>query len=253
MTKRTRIKDISQDPPEQLLHITAEELMPLPCCQGKFNTEPTIRSLTEEQKNTYECSLDGFSAIRLAKPKSKEEEDRLVSSFINGLGKLLSKEDNWTFLQPLTLSLEYCAKCQACSEECPIYVASGRQEIYRPTYRSEVLRRVIKRYVKKGSKALAKFNGNDVELNWTTIARLAESAYRCTMCRRCTQACVRGIDNALITHELRKVLSQEMGIAARELHEQGSVKQLEVGASTGLSPQALGGIIQFMEEEIEEN
>ena len=87
---------------------------------------------------------------------------------------------------------------------------------------------------------------------YTTIARLAESAYRCTMCRRCTQACARGIDNGLITHELRKLFSQELGIAPKELHEAGTVKQLKVGASTGISPKAFEGIIEFMEEEIEE-
>ena len=37
------------------------------------------------------------------------------------------------------LSLEYCVKCQTCKDACPVYVATGN-EIYRPTYRSEVLR-----------------------------------------------------------------------------------------------------------------
>jgi len=115
-----------------------------------------------------------------------------------------------------------------------------------------VLRRIINRYLKRGGKALARFTGNDVELNWTTIARLAESAYRCTLCRRCTQACARGIDNGLISREIRKVFSQELGIVAPELHALGSVKQLEVGASTGISPQAFEGMVEFMEEEIEE-
>jgi len=252
MTKRTKVKDISQDPPEQLLHIAAQELMPLPCCQGELSIDPPIRPLTEEQKGRYECSFDGISAVRLTKPQSRQDEDKLVAGFLSGLKKLLSKEDNWTFLQPLTISLEYCAKCQICSEECPIYVASGRQEIYRPTYRAEVLRRIINRYLKRGGKALARFTGNDVELNWTTIARLAESAYRCTLCRRCTQACARGIDNGLISREIRKVFSQELGIVAPELHALGSVKQLEVGASTGISPQAFEGMVEFMEEEIEE-
>ncbi len=248
MTREIKVKDISLNPPEQLLQITTEELMSLP----GDNAGTPVRPLTEEQKRMYECSLDGVSAVRLPRPQSKEEEDRLVASFLNGLKKLLSKEDNWTFLQPLTLSLEYCAKCQACSDECPIYIGSGKQDIYRPSYRSEVLRRIIHRYLKKGGKAFAKFAGNDVELNWTTIARLAESAYRCTLCRRCTQTCVRGVDNGLISRELRKLFSQEMGIAPPELHQLGTVKQLEVGASTGISPQALEGIIEFMEEEIEE-
>jgi len=252
MTRRTKIKDISNNPSEQLLNISSKDLMPLPCEQSESETGLAVKSLTDEQREKYESSFDGISAIRLPKPENKEEEDKLVANFLSGLKKLLSKENNWTFLQPLTLSLEYCAKCQACSEECPIYVSSGRQEIYRPTYRAEVLRRIIHRYLKKGGKAFSKFSGNDVELNWTTIARLAESAYRCTLCRRCTQSCVRGIDNGLITHEIRKLFSQELGISVPELHELGSVQQIKVGASTGISPQALEGMIEFMEEEIEE-
>ncbi len=252
MKRRTRVRDISQNPPEQLLHLAVEELMPLPNLQDELQAKPPVRPLTEEQKASYECSLDGVSAIRLPKPKSKEEEEALVRSFLRGLERLFSKEDNWTFLQPLTLSLEYCAKCQACNEECPVYLASGRQDIYRPSYRSEVLRRIIHRYLKKGNKILDRFTGNDVELNWTTIARLAESSYRCTLCRRCAQTCIRGVDNGLIAHELRKMFSQEMGIAAKELHDAGTVQQLKVGASTGMNPQAFEGIIEFMEEEIEE-
>ncbi len=250
--KKIKVSDISKKPDEQLLYITAEDLMPLPCPCGKPDEEPPVKPLTEEQKNTYECSLDGVSVVKIPKPKSKEEENKLVESFLSGLKKLLSKDDNWTFLQPLTLSLEYCAKCLGCSEECPNYVASGQQEIYRPTYRSEVLRRIIAKYLHKGGKVLSKFTEGDIELNWTTIARLAELAYRCTICRRCAQSCVRGVDNALITHEIRKLFSQEMGIAPKELHELGSVQQLKVGGSTGITPKAFMGMIEFMEEEIEE-
>jgi Fe-S oxidoreductase len=61
-----------------------------------------------------------------------------------------------------------------------------------------------------------------------------------------------GSDNALITHELRKLFSEEMGIAAKELHQSGSVQQLKVGASTGISPKAFEDIIKFMEDEIED-
>ena len=144
MIRRTKVKDISKNPPEQLLVIEAEDLMPLPCDQNDL----PIRPLTEEQQSKYDSSLDGISTVLLPKPQSKEEEDKLVAGFLSGLKKLLSKENNWTFLQPLTISLEYCAKCQLCNDECPIYVSSGKQDIYRPTYRSEVLRRIIGRYLK---------------------------------------------------------------------------------------------------------
>ena len=252
MMKRTKIKDISRNPPEQLLTITAEDLIPLPHPCDELENKQPVKPLTEEQTNRYECSLDGVSAVGIPRPKSKEEEGKLVEAFLNGLRKLLSKEDNWTFLQPLALSLEYCAKCQACSEACPVYLASGKQEIYRPTYRSEVLRRIKRKYLDKGSRVFSRFTDGDIELNWTTVARLAESAYRCTLCRRCTQACDRGVDNGLISHELRKLFSQEMGIAAKELHELGTVQHLKVGSSTGMNPKAFKDIKEFMEEEIEE-
>ena len=43
-----------------------------------------------------------------------------------------------------------------------------------------------------------------------------------------------------------------MGIAPKELHEKGTVQQLKVGSSTGITPKALDNIISFMEDEIEE-
>ncbi len=149
------------------------------------------------------------------------------------------------------LSLKYCAKCQTCNDACPVYVSSGKQEIYRPTYRSEVLRKIIHKYI-DGEGLFDRIGGDGFELNWTALTRLLESAYRCTICRRCAQTCPMGVDNALITHEIRKVFSEELGIAAKELHESGTVQHLRVGSSTGMTPAALTDIIEFMEEEIEE-
>ncbi|MFC1929321.1 (Fe-S)-binding protein [Chloroflexota bacterium] len=247
--KKVSVGDISKNRGEPLAAIDTDNLMPLPLGVG---ADDQIKPLTDEQRASIECSLDGVSALNIPKPKSKAEEEELVGKFLSGLDKLLSKEDNWTFLLPLTLSLNYCAKCLACSEECPIYLSSGRQDIYRPTYRAEVLRRIIKKYAHHGGSRFSKLTEGDIDLNWETIARLAELSYRCTICRRCTQSCTRGVDNGLITHELRKLFSQEMGITAEALHKSGSVQQLEVGASTGISPKAFMGIVEFMEEETEE-
>ena len=247
--KKVSVKDISRNPGKQLIDIATEDLMTLPLSIGG---EDKIKPMSENQRNDYECSLDGISALNLPKPKSKAEEEELVKSFLNGIEKLLSEENNWTFLLPLTLSLNYCAKCLGCSEECPIYVSSGRQDIYRPSYRSEILRRIIKKYSHHGGSRFSRFSEGDIDLNWETIARLAESSYRCTICRRCAQSCTRGVDNGLITHELRKIFSQEMGISPEALHEKGTVQQLKVGASTGISPAAFMDLVEFMEEEIEE-
>jgi len=249
--KKTRLNDISKNPGKPLLNVTAGDLMQLshPCDDP---SKPAIATLKEEQAERYENSLDGVSAVAIPRPQSKEEEEKLVAKFLEGMQKLFSREDNWTFLQPLTLSMEYCVKCQLCSDACPIYEASGNQEIYRPIWRSEIFRRLYKRYLKGENKFMSWLSGNDIELNWATIARLAESAYRCTLCRRCAQTCPIGIDNGLITHEIRKLFSQEMGIAPKELHEKGTVQQLEVGSSTGTKPKALMNIIEFMEDDIEE-
>jgi Fe-S oxidoreductase len=194
--------------------------------------------------------LDGFVAIGIPRPKSQQEEEVSVKKFLKGLKKLFEKENNWTFLQPLVHSMDYCVKCQLCSESCPSYVASGRKEIYRPTFRPELLRRLINKYIKKQRTFLLKLTRSDIELNFTLIARLAELAYRCTLCRRCTQVCPLGVDNALVSREIRKLFSQELGIAPREIHEQGTVQQLKVGSTTGMTPPALHDIVAFVEEEI---
>jgi Fe-S oxidoreductase len=148
--------------------------------------------------------------------------------------------------------MEYCAKCQTCATACPIYNESGKLDIYRPTYRADILRRLYKKYVKTGGEFFAKISGNDIDVTWLMIARLMELSYRCTICRRCAQTCPIGADNGLVTRELRKIFSQEMGINVDPLHKKGSVQQLEKGSSTGMTPAAYLDNIEFLEEEVEE-
>jgi len=250
MAKKTlTVEDITR-PSEQLGNVTVGDLMSLPYPYNEDGAGP-IKPLNDDQKSRYEHSLDGISAVGMLKPESKEEEERRVKAFLEGFKKLLSPENNWTFLQPLLISLKYCARCQTCNDACPIYTASGKQEIYRPTYRSEVLRKIMHKYL-DGEGLFDRIAGDNFELNWTTLARLAESSYRCTLCRRCAQTCPMGVDNGLISHEIRKLFSQELGIAAKELHESGTMQHLRVGSSTGMTPAALTDIVEFMEEEIEE-
>lgn len=248
---RVTLEDISK-PAGQLVELNPHEFMKLPPPYDTIDGQPAIKPLSDEVRQKYECDLDGTLALKIPKPKNKEEEEQLVRKFLDGLRKLLSKENNWTFIMPLMLSLEYCAKCQTCSEACPIYVSSGKKEIYRPTYRAEVLRRIVNKYIKRKGGFYLKMTGNDIELNWKTVARLAELAYRCTLCRRCAQTCPIGVDNGLITHELRKLFSQELGLAPEELHEKGSVQHLQKGSSTGMIQQAFADTLEFLEDDIEE-
>ncbi|MDQ1266438.1 MAG: hypothetical protein QG635_1590 [Bacteroidota bacterium] len=245
-----KVEDIS-NPDKVLSHVEVEQLIPLPPPYDKIESVPGYKRLKDEILKKPAATLDGVLAVGLEEPASKLEEDKIVESFINGLKKLFTKENNWTFLQPLTLSMEHCARCQTCNLDCPMYEASGGEEIYRPTYRSEILRRLYFKYVKNDGKSFFnKFQNNDIELNWTLISRLFELSYRCTLCRRCAQSCPIGVDNGLITHELRKLFSSELGFAPKELHEKGTVQQLQVGSSTGMNAIVVKDNLEFIDEDM---
>ena len=249
MNKPLKPSDLAR-PSERLCQIEPGELVPLPPPYEDFN-QTTISPLKPDKIKNIEASLDDTVAIGISKPASKQEEEELIRRFLAGLQKLFEKKNNWTFLQPLMLSMEHCAKCQTCSDACPVYEMSGKKDIHRPMFRAEVLRRIYNKYLKPGGKITARFTG-DIDLNWTTIARLAELSYRCTLCRRCAAVCPIGVDNALINHEIRKLFSQEMGIAPKEIHDKGTVQHLRVGSTTGMTPPAAKDSMEFIQEEMEE-
>jgi len=247
--RNLKLTDISKNGDISLTVINPDELLPLP---PPYDKPSVFKQLTTDQQERLNCNLDGFLAMTLPKPESKEEEEKYVRLFISGLNKLLNKENNWTFLQPLLLSLDHCARCQTCSNACPVFIASGRNDLYRPTYRAEIFRQLIDKYARKGSGFISKFQGTNIEVNWATISRLYELSYRCTLCRRCAQACPMSVDNALITRELRKLFSQELGWAPKELHEKGTILQLETGSPTGLRPDVAIDNIKFLDEDFSE-
>ncbi|MBL6974380.1 MAG: (Fe-S)-binding protein [Deltaproteobacteria bacterium] len=242
-----KLEDMSREDDKPLTTLKVEELMDLP---GPFE-EKGITPLSDEVREKYEAALDDTVAISIPKPETPEEEKALVEKFLSGLEKLFQKENNWTFLQPLLLSMEHCAKCQTCNDACHIYEATGENDLYRPTYRSEIMRRLYFKYVKKGG-LLSQWQRGDVDINWKTVARLAELSYRCNLCRRCAQTCPIGVDNGLIAHELRKLFSQEMGISAKEIHDNGSMLQLKVGSSTGMNAEVVKDNIEFIDEDTED-
>jgi Fe-S oxidoreductase len=246
-----KVTDISI-PSEQLAHVDPQDMFPLPPPYDKLADQPKFKTLSAETRNSVAASLDDTICVGLPIPKSKEEEERVIQAFLSGLRKLFTKENNWTFLEPLVLSMEHCARCQTCVDDCPVYEASGKNEVYRPTYRSEILRRLYFKHVKSGNSLFNKFQNGDIELNWTLLSRLLDLSYRCTLCRRCAQSCPIGVDNGLITREIRKVFSQELGWTAKDLHEKGTIQQLNVGSSTGMNSLAVKDNVEFIDEEMTE-
>lgn len=243
-----RFRDIARLSDEPLVALDADDLLPLP----EVTDPRPLTPLRPRWRDTYDFSLDGYSDLNIPMPKTPEEKERLVRGFLTGLEKLLDPENNWTFNKLFRLSLDYCLRCQTCSEACHVYLGSGRQEIYRPTYRSEILRRIYQRYFTPAGKLIGPLLGADVEVNFKTVWRLLELSYRCNICRRCAQVCPAGIDNALIAREIRKLFSQELGIAPTELLRKGTRQHLQVGSSTGMNPAALRNSVEFLEEIIEE-
>jgi len=250
MSRIIKVKDISKKA-DRFYTLDPKDLPKLPYPYEDWE-DPPYPEVTEIKRKGKDISLDGFLNVPVPAPETDEEKEQLVAKFLEGLKKLLTVENNWTFLKPLMLSIDNCVRCNTCAEACPMFEMSGRAEIYRPLFRSEILRRIINKYISPGGKLTAKFTGADIDLNWETVARLAQLAYRCTLCRRCAQTCPMGVDNGLIAREIRKLFSQEMGIVPAELHEEGTVKQLDTGSSTGISPMALMDLIEFMEEDITE-
>jgi Fe-S oxidoreductase len=252
MINRVGVEDIGKRRGELLSPVKMDDLPPLPPPYDKFDEQPEWKEIRAKVREGMVYNLDGVVACPLPVPKDAAEEKQYVDKFVAGLRKLFERENNWTFLQPLLLSLEYCVKCQTCNDACPIYQASGHNEIYRPTYRSEAFRRMVHKYVKPGGRLFGRFTHGNIDINWTSITRLYELCYRCTMCRRCAQVCPIGVDNGLITHELRKLFSQELGWAPRELHEKGTCLQLEVGSSTGMNTEVVKDNLEFIDEDVGE-
>jgi Fe-S oxidoreductase len=237
-------------PGERLGHLDDADRVPLPPPYADFE-EPALPPLSADLRARCECSLDDTVAVALPRPANPDAEKALVAAFLAGLDKLFSREDNWTFLQPLVLSIDHCTKCQTCASACHIFEESGRNELYRPTFRAEILRRLYHKH-RSGGGLVSRFQHGDIDINWTTIARLIELSYRCNLCRRCAQACPIGADNGLIAREIRKLFSMEMGIAPKEVHDKGSMLQLRAGSSTGMNPEAVRDNVAFIDEEMTE-
>lgn len=176
----------------------------------------------------------GISVGGYAVPKSSAEEEDVVICFFEGLRKLFSSEGNWTYLKPLYLAVNFCAQCHTCSGACPIYLATEGKIFYLPSFRTLVLKRLLKKKLRIG---------------WEQIVALYELSYRCSLCRRCTVTCPMGLDNAVVARELRKLFSQELGWAPSPLHHDGTVLHLEKGSPTQMVPEVARDNVEFIVEE----
>jgi hypothetical protein len=99
VNRRVRIEEISK-PSAKLSPLRKEDFKPLPGPLSTPEATPDFKLLSPEIEQRCEATLDDTLVLNLPKPKTREEEDRLVASFLSGLQKLFTKENNWTFLEP---------------------------------------------------------------------------------------------------------------------------------------------------------
>jgi hypothetical protein len=105
-------RQMSRPDHEPVVHLSNEDLMPLPAPFDGADKDKPWNALSQQVLAKYECGLDNTCAVSLPQPKTAEDEKELVAKFLSGLEKLFTKENNWTFLQPLLLTMEHCTHCQ---------------------------------------------------------------------------------------------------------------------------------------------
>ncbi|SHI65383.1 (Fe-S)-binding protein [Desulfofundulus thermosubterraneus] len=191
-----------------------------------------------------------FDEYRVLSDEVLKPGEPRVEKFLRAMRKSLQQKENWTFWLPYTLSLDTCMKCGTCAEVCPVYQATGRKEIYHPVYRTDMLRKIYKRYFTLPGKLFPWLVGAE-DLTEEKLNALAENVYRCTICRRCSYVCPVAIDNGVIVREARKIFDA-IGIAPDELKKKGTRLQLQAGNATGMPAVAFLDMVEFLEDEIEE-
>ena len=87
MKQPRSVKDISKMAGQPLAHIDPVDQIPLPPPFDDVDLDPPIKPLTDAAREKYYV-LDDTIAVNIVKPESKEEEERLVQSFLTGLEKL---------------------------------------------------------------------------------------------------------------------------------------------------------------------
>jgi Fe-S oxidoreductase len=148
----------------------------------------------------------------------------------------------------LDLYSRMTTKCSRCADVCPVYDVSGDPRDI-PCYRTELILKVYRRYFTFAGMVRARL-GRAWELTDRHIDEMAESIYRCTVCRRCTIECPLGIDHGLMTHLMRHILS-EMGLAPKALVV-AVREQLEgpTHNTSAIPVAAMTDTCEFLEEEL---
>ncbi len=180
---------------------------------------------------------------RLMKPV----EDDTLDEFIRAMGKILS-ESNYGL--PLSVYAQTCTGCLRCSQECQVFQQTGDFRDT-PHFRTEEIIRLYSEFFlpEKNGQSILKRPATQEERERFNLKDLIESLYRCTLCRRCTEACPMGIDHRLVARFGRQILS-EMGLVPKNMGSSTVEQIFGLGNTSSFPKAAIVDTLDFLEEDI---
>jgi heterodisulfide reductase subunit D len=100
------------------------------------------------------------------------------------------------------IELDTCSHCALCTDSCPAY-SESKNPLHAPGIRSA---KTVKLYNKKFS-VLARILG-ERKVTEEEVADLAESAYHCSLCGRCREACPFGFQTHQLWIRVREIVNE---------------------------------------------
>lgn len=145
--------------------------------------------------------------------------------------------------------MDSCIKCGACTDKCHYFIGTNDPKNM-PVARQDLMRKVYRRYFTFAGKYFPKLVGA-VDLTEEVMDEWFNYYHQCSECRRCSVFCPMGIDTAEVTMAAREIMAH-VGKAAK-YSNQIIQKVYKIGNNLGLPGPALEGILEDLEEEVEED
>lgn len=145
--------------------------------------------------------------------------------------------------------MDSCIKCGACTDKCHYFIGTNDPKNM-PVARQDLMRKVYRRYFTFAGKYFPKLVGA-VDLTEDVLKEWYNYYHQCSECRRCSVFCPMGIDTAEVTMAAREILAH-VGYG-QKYSNQIIQKVYKIGNNLGLPGPALEGILEDLEEEVEED
>jgi len=145
--------------------------------------------------------------------------------------------------------MDSCIKCGACTDKCHYFIGTNDPKNM-PVARQDLIRKVYRRYFTFAGKYFPKLVGAE-DLTEEVLDDWYSYYHQCSECRRCSVFCPMGIDTAEVTMAAREILAH-VGKGSKYSNEIIG-KVFKIGNNLGLPGPALKGILEDLEEEMQDD